>query len=206
VPESNLVRRISAKGSDKKKIAASVIKRPGVLPELFEGLKADRACIKYGCAKVLQAISERKPELLYPRFDFFVGLLDSDNQFFRWYAVRILANLASVDRKCKIEKIFRKYVSPIPGPALITAALAKPKMTERIAREILKAEKGKYKTSECRNVVLGHAVKSFDRFFDRIERKGPVVRFVRRQLENRRNATRKHAEKFLRKHGLETHT
>ncbi|MHC4565577.1 MAG: hypothetical protein ACYTE3_07425 [Planctomycetota bacterium] len=54
--------------------------------------------------------------------------------------------------------------------------------------------------AECRNVALGHTIKSFDQFFDQIEDKKPVLRLVKKQLKNTRNATRKKAERFLAGH------
>ena len=207
---TNVILQISRKGSEKEKIARRVMKNPDLVSELLDGLNADQARVKYGCEKVLRIIGEKKPEILYPHFKFFAKLLDSDNHFLKWGAIISIANLARVDSKKKFEKIFARYFSPITGPVMITAAnvignawkiaLAKPALTERITREILKVEKAKYRTAECRNVAIGHAISSFDQFFDRIKDKGPVLALVRRQRRNRRNAVRKKAVKFLEKH------
>ena len=209
MPESKLLQQISQKGSDKEKIARKVIKKPELLPEIIDGLGADRTSVKYGCAKILRIVSDEAPGLLYPRFDYFAGLLDSDHNILKWEGIYVIANLAAVDTEDRIEEIFVRYFAPIPGPALITAAnviggaakiaSAKPHLADRIVRELLKVEKAQYKTTECRNVALGHAIKAFDQFFDQIRDKGPVIAFVRRQLDNTRNATRKKAEVFLKK-------
>lgn len=175
-----------------------------------DGLGAKAAGIKYGCAKVLRVISDTNPELLYPRFDLFADFLDGDNKIMQWQAIYVIANLASVDSRNRFDKIFDRYFSPIPGPVLITAAnvigvaakiaLARPEMSDRITAEILKVGRAKYQTAECRNVALGGAIESFDQFFDQIKDKKPVVGFVKRQLKNTRNATRKKAERFLARH------
>ena len=207
---SGLLQKIARKNSCKERIADKVIKNPKLLYEIFNGLSADNARIKYGCAKILRIISETDPKLLYLRFDFFVGLLDSDNKIMQWEGIHILANLAGVDSKGKFEKIFDRYFAPITGPVMVTAAnvikgaakiaLAKPKLTGKILRQLLKVEQAGYKTAECRNVALGHAIKSFDQFFDQIKNKQPVLRLVKKQLRNTRNATRKSAERFLARH------
>ena len=142
--------------------------------------------------------------------DFFVSNLDSDNNFFIWGAIHVLANLASVDSENQFEKIFDKYFAPIPGPVLITAsnvvkgapkiAKSKPALTERVARQLLKIEKAKYQTDECRNIALGIAIKSFEQFFDQIQDKEAVIKLVKKQLNNSRNATKKKAADFLKKH------
>ncbi len=209
---SELLQEIAKKETDIGKIADRVINNPELLSEVFEGLNSKTARIKFGSEKVLRLISEKQPEILYPHFDFFVTLLDHENNFLKWGAIITIANLTAADAEGKFEKIFDKYFAPIPGPALIPAgnvigsaakiALAKPHLTDRIAKEILKVEKAKYQTTECRNIALGHAIKSFDQFFDRITDKEPAIKLIRKQLNNTRNATRKKAEKFLQKHSL----
>ena len=201
---------IGRRGSDKEAIAAKVARSPAALAQVFEGLSAAKANLKYGCAKVLEVISERNPQVLYPKFDRFVELLGHSNKILQWEAIRIIASLSDVDSKNKVEKILDTYSAPIGGPVMITAAnvikgaakiaLAKPHLTGRIVRKFLSVEKGRYQTGECRNVILGHAIEGLELLFEQIEDRKPVLRFVRRQEKNTRNATRRKAERFLRKH------
>ena len=65
----DILQKISKKGSDKEEIAEQIIKNPKYLSDVYEGLNTNKATIKYGCEKVIRAISEKKPELLYPKFD-----------------------------------------------------------------------------------------------------------------------------------------
>jgi hypothetical protein len=209
---SKLFTEISKKGSDKEKIAEKVIKNRELISELFDGLDSEKASIKYGCEKVLRIISEKPPKLLYPYFDVFVRMLDSENNFLKWGAIITIANLTSADSENKFEKVFKKYFSPISGPVMISAAnvigsavkiaLAKPELTGKITKEFLKVREAKYKTKECLNVAIGHAIESFEQLFDQIENKEPVIKFVREQTKNTRNAVRKKAEEFLKRHGV----
>ncbi|MCI0691838.1 hypothetical protein L0337_07500 [candidate division KSB1 bacterium] len=63
--DPKLLQHISKKDSDKEAIAAKVMDMPELLSEIFEGLNADQANIKYGCDKILRLISEKAPALLY---------------------------------------------------------------------------------------------------------------------------------------------
>ncbi len=192
------------------KLAHAAILQPDRLADILAGLEAANPRTKYGCAKALRLIAEERPDLLYPRFDFFAALLDHKNKIFQWDAAFILSRLARVDGEDKFGSIFSKYFAPVPGPVMITAAnvirgaadlaMAKPGLADRIAAEVLKVEDAHYQTAECRNVAIGHAILSLGEFFDRLQDPQPVLRFVRKQLRNTRPATRKKAEHFLKIH------
>lgn len=179
------------------------------LRQRIEQLNSPAASVRYGASKALRTLSETDPRLVYPHFDFFVSMLDSPNTFLRWDASRILANLSVADQDNKLDGLLEKYLSPITGHQLIPAAntirwaariaAVKPHLAGRIAAEILRVEEASYKTPECRNVALGHAIAALGEFFPLIGGKAAVLAFVERQLGNSRAATRAKAERFLKK-------
>ena len=199
----------TAKNSDKIKIAEKVIKDTTLLHELFSGLQASEARIKYGSNKILIIISEKNPAVLYPKLDFFIDQLDSENNFLKWGAIEIIANLCRIDSTHHFENVFNKYFSSIQGHRMITAANTikaavkiasnKHNLTEKISEEILKVEEADYETIECNNIVIGQAIKSLNELFPQLKTKESVFAFVKRQLKNKRPATRKKAEAFIRK-------
>jgi len=189
----------------------SSAKEASPIDELCERLASSTPEIKYTSAKALRAIAEQSPELLYPRFDFFVSLLDDDNRILRWNATRILGDLAPADRKNKMEKLLDRCLAPILGKEFVGAAnaiqaaapiaRAKPHLADRIATAILKVSRANYATPVCRDIAIGHAIQSLNQFFPDIRRKKRILAFVGAQLENPRSATRKKAAKFLKKWG-----
>lgn len=191
-------------------IANRVAANSDLIPEIFAGLNSEKARIRYGCLKVLQIISESKPAVLYPFFEKFVDLLDIEKTIIQWGAIIILGNLASVDTENKIDRILDRYLQPIPGPVMITAAnciggagkiaAAKPRLANKIAQALLQVEQANYKTAECRNVALGHVVQAFEKFFPHVKKRQPVFDFMQRQLDNRRNAVKRKASVFLKKY------
>lgn len=187
-----------------------VVKNPKLLNEVLEGISSDKGAVKFGCAKVLQLLSKSHPEMLYPQWDFFVDLLDNKNNILKWDGIIILANLTVVDKDKKFEKIFDKYFGLINDSKMITAAnvvghshiivKAKPVLTQKIVNRLLKVEKGKWKTKECKNIVLGKAIIAFGKFWDQVNDKEKVIKFVKRQVNNTRAATKNKAKKFLKKY------
>ena len=126
-----------------------------------------------------------------------------------------MANLTPVDGADRFEAIFERYYAPILGPTMVTAAniivssprivSAKPGLTGRVTQGILKVEHAHYErhgapSPECRNVALGHAIDAFDQFFEQIEDRPAVLRFVQGQLNNPRKQVAKKAERFLHTH------
>jgi len=192
-----------------RQLARKAIKDPQWLGQILRGLDAESARTRYGCANALRVISEERPDLLYPRFDFFARLLDHENNIFQWEAAYVLSQLAKADPRNKLRAMFETYFAPIRGPVMITAAnviqggariaQAKPEMADRIAAEILKVPKARYQTPECLNVALGHALAALDHMFGLLQDPAPVRRFARSQLKNPRAATRKKAERLLRR-------
>lgn len=208
---------IEAKGSDKEALANEAAENPSLLDSLIGCLDSEKTSVRYGCEKILRLLSEKKPELVYPHFDIFVGLLASPNSFLKWGAIITIANLTKVDVDRRFDRIFNRYFTPITGPVLITAAniighawkiaLARPDLADKIARWIVATEEAVYRhhgevSSECKNVACAHAIDSLDRFFDKIEDKRLVIEFVKRQLTNPREAVSRKARRFLKKRSI----
>jgi len=201
--------KLIPKDRDLQQVAELVIKSPELLKYLISGINEKEACIKYGCNNTLLLLSKKKPEIIYPYFDVFKDNLKSENKFIKWSAILIIANLTRCDNNKKFDEIFNLYFSEIEGPVMITAAnivkgsavitRAKPYLTERITKELLKVKNAKYQTDECLNIVVGHTISSFDKFFRQIKDRDEVMDFVRINIHNRRNQTRNKAEKFINK-------
>ena len=211
----NILEELAVKGADVGSLAERLIAKSAQIPQLVDALQSEKSAKKFSYEKILRFVSEKRPDLIYPYFDFFAGLLDSENNFLKWGAIMTVANLAAADAEKKFDSIFRKYFDPISGPTMITAAniigssvaiaQAKPALANAIAEEILKVEKAKYKlegvlSPECRNVAIGHAIDSLDKLYGRIENKSKVAAFIKRQLKNTRNPVVRKAEHFMRKH------
>jgi len=215
--KSKLYKEIEKKNANKDLVADMVIEQPDLIPELLTGLEDDKLSIKFGCEKILRLISEQQPELLYPYFDTIVASLDSDNKIIKWGSIITIANLTVADEKKKFEKIFKKYYASVTGPDMIMAANvfkssakiseAKPQLTDKIAKEILKVEAASFERKgkpdpECSHVAYGHAIDALSVLYGTIKGKKAVARFVRKQIGSPRNSTAQKAEEFEKKFGI----
>jgi HEAT repeat protein len=204
-----LVARLTARGLDAARVVAQVKRKPELVEALIASAGSETARVKFSAIKVLRTLSEQAPELIYPHFDFFVGLLQHENSILRWNAILALGSLAVVDRETKVEGVIDAYLAPISGPNLIdatstirgaaTIALAKPHLADTIAKRILGVDRASYATPECQNVAIGHAIRALGQFLVSINDKVAVRQFARRQVNNPRPATRRKAQALLKK-------
>jgi len=204
-----LAERLSKPEADVRRVVAEVIRKPELVVALLEGPESRFARVRFGSSKALRLLSEQRPELLYPYFRVVVAQLDNPNNILRWNAIYMLGQLAAADRKGKIDRLVDRYLEPIAGPQLIAAATtiagaaaiaaAKPHLAGRIEAAILNVGRARYQTEECRNVAMGHAISALDRIFQLLPDREAALRFGREQTENPRPATRRKAERFLKK-------
>jgi hypothetical protein len=205
-----LLSRLEEKDPDVEDLAQKASKDEKVLSEIMEGISSGKARIKYGCAKVLRLLAERNPSALYPRWDFFVDMLDSGNTFLKGDGIFILGQLTRVDSEDKIESIFDKLYALLDDESMITAAnligvsaiiaKAKPEEQSRITSKLLSIDQTHH-GSECKNVLKGHAITALDLYFQQSKEKKRTLEFMKAELKNTRPSTRKKAERFLKKWG-----
>jgi len=208
--EDSLMNMIARKETED--VVERVIKRPELVSELLTGLHSVNPRIRFESAKVLKIISRRKPEMLYAQRELFVNLLDSENNILKWNAMDIIANLTTIDSHNEFDRLFKKFYGLLYEGSLITAghvvdnsgkiALSKPKLQEEITKELLKVEKIPLPTKECRNIIIGKTINALQLYYDKIKDKEAVISFVKRQLNNPRNATKAKAEKFVKRFSI----
>lgn len=192
-----------------------VLEQPELIPELFAFIKADRGSTKFFCGKIIRIVSERRPDLLYPYFDEVAALADSPNSFIKWGAIATLANLAAVDAENKFASIYGKYFGLIESEAMVTAAnvvgnawkiiLNKPEHEQDITKRLLRIPKNPYlykgePSPECRNILCGHALDCFSKYFELAHDKNGILAFAFEQTHNPRKQVAKKAAAFLKKH------
>ena len=188
-------------------IAQKAIKDQKLLSKLLEGILSDKDEVRYPSFKALLIISEENPELLYPKWDFFADLINSDNSYKKLIGIRLIANLTKIDKENKFEEIFEEYYSILDEDKTMTAghlasnsgkiAKAKPKLQSKITEKLLNIDnthKGKQK-----ELIKAYAIEAFDEYYKEALDKKKIIEFVKKELESKSPKTRKKAEEFLSK-------
>jgi hypothetical protein len=199
---------MSAKSQpDASALCAQLARRPAAIREALEILRTESGGKKFPYAKALLLLAEKQPRKIYPFFDEVAALLRHPNNIIQWTAVRLVADLAAVDTKRKLDGLLADYLQPIAGPAMITAAntiigaariaQVRPEWSDQIITAILGVTRARYQTAECRHIAIGHALLALERLGRAAVLRPDVMRFVRRQLKHPRPATRRQAARLL---------
>jgi len=198
------------KSIDVESVAKEAIKDANVLAELLAGILSKKETIRYNSFKVLLLISEEHPEFLCPKWDFFVGLLESDNTSHKYIAIYIIASLTRLDKENNFEKIFDKYYNLLDDKSIIPAghvagnsgkiARARPELQTKITDKLLSIDETHHEP-ERRELIKGYAIESFSEYVEEAKNKREIIEFVKKQLNSRSPRTRKKAKEFLEKWG-----
>ncbi len=202
-----MIQEIGDKDINIASIAEKALADEKLLSELLDGLMLKNEALRYNCFKVILFISEEHGEALYPKWDFFVKLLDSDNTYWKMSGLQIIANLTRVDTDKKFDDICDKYYRLLADRGTVVAAhaainsgkiaSAKPDLQARITDKLLSID-NIYAGKQI-DLVKGYIIEAFAVYFEEAENKNRIIEFVRNQLNSGSPRTRKQAEQFINK-------
>jgi len=203
----NITSELDKKDINVESLAERALEDEGMLPELLDGVLAKKDFIRFNSFKVLLFISEKHPEVLYPKWDFLEDLLESNNSYLKYIAIYLIANLAQVDAEARLEWIFERLYSILDGEGTIAAAhlarnsgkiaQAKPELRAKITQRLLNIDRTHQ--GRQKELIKGHAIEALDEYFEEAKNQPEILEFVKKQLQSQSPKTRKLAREFLQK-------
>jgi hypothetical protein len=207
--EKSLKAALTAPKIDADRIVALIASQPKLVDSVFLGLSSPVPRVRFGCSKSLLLLSEQYPDLLYPKINGVLALLENENQIIKWNAIAMIGNLAGVDRDCRIGPVLPKLYGFLSCGELITAntgiialgkiARAFPSEQTRITERLLGIGQAAFPTGECRNIAIGKTILAMEMFLDLAVVQEDVLHFAQTQTFNSRRATAAKARAFLNK-------
>ena len=190
---------------DIEKLAQEAHENNNLLNELLLGVKSKDNTIRSNSFKVLQVISEEDPEFLYPQWDYFQDMLRSTNNYHKYIAIYILANLTRADKENKFQAILDEYYGILGEDKVMTASHVavnspiiirnKPELQSKIIRKLLNIDnihQGKQK-----ELVKAYVIEALRNIYPDADDKEEIMEFVKAQLESSSPKTRDIAVCFL---------
>ncbi len=206
--------QLTDKTAEIPKIAEMACGNLSVLSEIIDGLKlkvntkSPEETVRYNCYKVLMHITDTNGSLLYPRWQTFVEMLNSDNSYHKMAGVQLIAGLAKSDANNQFLKIADRYFGLLDDPSVIVAIYvastagkivnAKPSMEPQITNKLLGIPQTHH-TASRKALIAAGAIESFGQYVNSVSDRGPILQFVRAQEESDSPKTRKLAKAFLKK-------
>lgn len=197
------------KDIDPEIFAEKVIENPYLINQCLDGLLSKNETYRYNCFKVLNIISEKKPDILYPHWDFFISHLRSNNNYHRLSAVLIIANLTAIDVEDRFEKIFDEFYEYLKTkktvvPIYIVKSSGKivnfkPHLEGKITDLLLDIEN--IHPGKQIELIKSSVIESFSEFYENAQKKDKILCFVKNQIDSKSPKTRKTAKEFLHKWG-----
>ena len=194
------------KGAKPEALAQLALKDEKVLQEAFDGVLSKNDIVRQNSFQTLNFLSEKYPDSVYGRWDFFANLICKGNSFHKYMAIWIIANLTKADPENKFEKLFDDYYGLLGDKSVIPAghvaaksgiiALAKPELQVKITNRLLDIDST---VQRHKDLVKAGAIESFDAYFEESTNQERIIEFVKAQLDCESPKTRKIAKEFLEK-------
>ncbi|HEX3013108.1 MAG TPA: hypothetical protein VHO92_02385 [Methanobacterium sp.] len=196
---------LDKKDVDIKILAEKAMIDKELLDELLNGIVSKDNVTRSNSFDILRIISEEKPEFLYPQWDYFKKMLISKNNYHKFIAIYILADLTKVDTENKFEAIFEDYYGILAGDKVMTAshvalnsskiAVNKPELQSKILDRLLDVDnihQGKHK-----ELVKSYVIEALRKVYPEVKDKERVTNFIEKQLDSSSSNTRDLAACFL---------
>lgn len=197
---------IEDKNAKPEAVAEMALKGEKAIQELLDGILSKKDVVRQKSFKALNFLSEKHPERLYGKWDFFADLIRKGNAFHKYIAIYIIANLTKADAENKFEKLFEAYYGLLGGESVIAAAhvavnsgkivLAKPKLEAEITNRLLDIDAT---VQRQKDLVKASAIEAFEAYFEKSKDQLKIIEFVKAQLNCESPKTRQKAKDFLKK-------
>lgn len=118
----SILREIAAEEADFDSFACMAIEDASLRALVIDQMLTNPdIMVYYHCYYVIAAASELRPDLFYPHWQSFAGLLDHKNSYHRVFGLVLLATLAPSDEANLFKGVAKKYFSHINDEKLSTA-------------------------------------------------------------------------------------
>jgi hypothetical protein len=198
---------VSFTESKEAELAAEIaLKDEKTLQELLDGVLSKNDKVRQRSFQALNFLSEKHPERIYGKWNFFADLIRKGNSFHKYIAIWIIANLTKADTENKFEKLFDEYYGLLGDKSVIPAAhvaaksgiiaLAKPELQSEITNRLLDIDNT---VQRHKDLVKASAIEAFDAYFEKSKDQAKIIDFIKAQLDCESPKTRKKAKEFLEK-------
>lgn len=196
---------LSKKGIDLEKIAEDAVSDENLFKTLMDEIKSKDNTVRFNAFNALLLMSENNADFLYPHWDYFEDMLESKNNYHKYIAVYLLANLTAVDSENRFDKIFDVYYGLIEGKKAMIAshvilnsskiAKNKPELKSEIIEKLLKTDE--LHAGKQKELIKSYVIETLRKIKPDDEDRIKIEDFVKLQLDSSSPKTRSSAKCYI---------
>lgn len=183
------------------------LKEMKIINEAMIDLDSNNEKLRNKAFNILLPLSETSPERLYLEWDKLVKILNKKEVSNKYVAIPLIANLTSIDRENKFDKIFNNFYellnheSPVVSPHIAGQSGKIIKYKPYLQKDILEKLLSTDEKSSCRHKELlkSYVIDALTESFNVIKNKDEVIQFIEKQINSESPKTKKRAREFLKK-------
>jgi hypothetical protein len=175
---------------------------------LIDGLVAKDNTYRENCFLTLVDVCKLAPEVLYPYWERFTCLLDSQNAFQRAIALQLLARLCVIDRGNKFERLFERYFDLLDDQKIMVSrylvqnvwliVVSKPDLKDDVLERLLSIDLTHH--PESRKALLkADVIEVLQQVYPELSEQVRILEFVESALNSSSPKARQAAKRFLNK-------
>ena len=211
--KNDLISEISDKNVDVDKFAEIVINEESIRIEIInQMLNNTHIMVYYHSYNVLAKATELNPELFYRCWEDFASLLNHENSYHRDFGLTLIANLTKVDNEGKFSSVFDDYFKRINDAKFMTARHCIQNTAKILANKnelmkdtlniLLDIDKRCNFSEKQKALLKSDVIVVFDKFYEQIDRKERINKFVKAELSSISPKTKKRAREFILKYEI----
>jgi hypothetical protein len=201
---------LTKKSTHPDMLAEKALDDPELLRALLQGISPGekKQALRENCSQAILHMAAQWPGMLLPHWDYFIGLLKSDNGFSKYVAIHVIVLLVPLDNKGLFEKAFNIFYGLLDDESVMVAshaagvsgsiAKAKPALQTKITKRLLDIEKNHFEPGR-QDLIKSYIIEAFGQYIEGSKDKTRIIEFVRQQLDASSPKTRKLAKEFLKK-------
>src|SRR5512146_1898345 len=114
---------LNRKDTDPESLVEPALKDPVFLRQLLDGVGpgTQKAAVRSNCSQAVMLIAQKDPALLMPHWEYFAGLMTSDNGSSKYVALHVFGELVVSDPQCRFDRFLDDLFDLLGDESVVVA-------------------------------------------------------------------------------------
>ena len=208
-----LIQKISEKNFDMDAFVQLTFDDGNARNEIVQNMLTNPSImVYYHCFYVIDAASQKRPDLFYPYWNEIVQLLHHKNSYHRDFALEIIGNLTKIDQENRFSDIEEEYFGLINDEKFMTGNRCvrnflkifkyKADQRARIVETLLNIDQRCNYTEKQKGVLKSDVLEILDEIYTEVSEQDKINALIRAEVNCISPKTRKKAKELIKKYKM----